>query len=606
MSTFLRTRANGALAAAILVAACGRIPGATTRPSSPDAAPSLPEIPLVEGALTPKLQYPSANAVVSARDSNFLFGSVGNGRATATINGHPVRVAPNGAFLAYLPLPPRTAPRYEIVAALGADTARVLHPIRLGVPAPAAPVAEGGRLAVDSASVAPRGSLMFREDERVRVAVRAPANASVWAAWDGGLQMLSSQPGDAALWAAEVPARMLRGGGTLFIARGADTVRLPINRVETADPSMPRFVQLGEAAADTDRVVIGRPMPAGTYKWMLLPGIIVEQTGRQDAFVRVRLDSQLEVWVDSNVVRPIASGYVAQRRTAGNLTLTPAPEWVDIAIPMGSRAPHLIEQLPRRIVLTLYGTQLSPDLIRYLGNDSLVRVVNWVPETSDRVRIDIDLNAEPYGYLVLWEGGRFILRLRRAPVVRTNRPLEGLTLVVDAGHPPGGAIGPTGLTEAQATLEIARRLEAMLRARGARVVMTRTTMEPLDLGMRSVMARRANGHALISVHLNAFGDGVNPFVNNGTSTLFFHPQTEPLARQVQRAMVRRLGLRDLGIHYQNIAIGRTTWMPALITEGLFMMVPEQEHAMRTVAGQEAYARAVAEGVEAYFKSRRSE
>ena len=44
-------------------------------------------------------------------------------------------------------------------------------------------------------------------------------------------------------------------------------------------------------------------------------------------------------------------------------------------------------------------------------------------------------------------------------------------------------------------------------------------------------------------------------------------------------MMRELGLRDLGIHYQNIAIGRTTWMPSIICEGLFLMVPEQENAL---------------------------
>jgi len=117
-----------------------------------------------------------------------------------------------------------------------------------------------------------------------------------------------------------------------------------------------------------------------------------------------------------------------------------------------------------------------------------------------------------------------------------------------------------------------------------------------------VIARRTNSHALISIHLNAFGDGVNPFPNVGTSTLFFHPQTEPLARLVQAGMMREMGLRDLGIHYQNIAIGRTMWMPSVICEGAFLMVPEQENAVKNAEFQERYARGVADGVEAYFRS----
>jgi N-acetylmuramoyl-L-alanine amidase len=43
-------------------------------------------------------------------------------------------------------------------------------------------------------------------------------------------------------------------------------------------------------------------------------------------------------------------------------------------------------------------------------------------------------------------------------------------------------------------------------------------------------------------------------------------------------------------------------MPAILTEGMFLMFPEQEAALRTTAGRELYARAVADGVEAYFRT----
>jgi len=132
--------------------------------------------------------------------------------------------------------------------------------------------------------------------------------------------------------------------------------------------------------------------------------------------------------------------------------------------------------------------------------------------------------------------------------------------------------------------------------------MTRTDMNAVDLHLRSVIARRANADALVSIHLNAFPNGVNPFVNNGTSTLFFHPQSEPLARLVQAGMMNELGLRDLGVHYQNIAIGRTSWMPSILCEGLFMMIPEQGAAIHTAEYQERYAVGVADGIEAYFRS----
>jgi len=335
---------------------------------------------------------------------------------------------------------------------------------------------------------------------------------------------------------------------------------------------------------------------------MLVPGTIVQETGRSGDNVRVRFDSQLEVWVDSTSVRSLPPGYPSPRRTVGAMWFAPAPEWVDLVMPVSSPPPYLLEQDHDRVTLTLYGTQATPDIIKFLQNDSLVRMINWVPDASDRIRISLELSQPPYGYLVLFDPARgFVLRLRRPPRVSRERPLEGLTITVDPGHPPGGAIGPTALTEAAGVLPVAEKLRQILEARGAHVIMTRTTLGAVDLHLRSVVARRANSHALISIHLNAFGDGVNPFPNVGTSTLFFHPQTEPLARLVQAGMMREMGLRDLGIHYQNIAIGRTMWMPSLICEGAFLMVPEQENAVKTPEFQERYARGVADGVEAYFR-----
>ncbi|HEY4131922.1 MAG TPA: N-acetylmuramoyl-L-alanine amidase, partial [Gemmatimonadaceae bacterium] len=545
---------------------------------TPRPAPPLPSIPTVDGPLAPHLVFPEPNQVIPVRDSNFIFGSVGNGHASLTINGHSVPVAPNGTFLAYLPVPPATAPRYELVARTATDSARTDVPVR--VPRPRVELPNTGRLVIDSGSVSPRGAtLSFRDDEPIRVSLRAPLNAKAWVVADGYIDPLVNTSGNA--FATDVPAGQMRNGGILYVMRGADTVHLNLSRVPAPDTT--RFVMLGDASsqADTDAYVIARPAPAATYKWMLIPGTIVQETGKSGDNIRVRLDNQLEVWVDAPSVRPLPAGYPSPRRTIGPMSFVPYPGYVDVVMPVNSPPPFLVEQYIDHIALTVYGATANPDIIKFLKNDSLVRMVNWVPEASDRVRMTFELTQHPYGYLVLYDQGRLILRLRRPPRVSLARPLDGLTITVDPGHPPGGAIGPTGYTEAQGVLAVGLKLRDLLEQRGAKVVMTRTDMEAVDLHLRSVIARQTNSNALLSVHENAFGDGVNPFVNNGTSTLFFHPQSEPLARLVQAAMMREFGLRDLGIHYQNIAIGRTTWMPSIISEGLFLMVPDQENAAKT-------------------------
>jgi N-acetylmuramoyl-L-alanine amidase len=97
----------------------------------------LPPIPLVEGPLAPKVVYPQLNQLITSKDSTFILGSVGNGRAALTVNGMPVRVEPNGSFLAFVPNPPPTAPQYDLVAVLRSDTARATQPVRVaGMPVP--------------------------------------------------------------------------------------------------------------------------------------------------------------------------------------------------------------------------------------------------------------------------------------------------------------------------------------------------------------------------------------------------------------------------------------------------------------------------------------
>ena len=592
--------------------------------------PTLPPVPLVEGPLKPSVRYPGADALIQARDSTFLFGTVGNGNATLRINGVLVPVAPNGAYLAFLPVPPASAPRYDLVATLGADTVRVSHPVR--VLAPPLVLSDTGPLVVDSSSIAPRARFWLRDDDPVRVSVRAPSNATVWVrTLDGttipmspssartwppldSVRRAAIAPGST--WQADVPGRhfriasppILRGrdtvrGPEVFVARGTDTARLVLATRDSLAPFGLAIIGTDSLAiSDTDRDVAGRSIPGGTTKWLIMRGTVLEVTGRVGNAYRMRLDPELEIWVDTGAARLLPPDVARPRRLAGNARVVPGEDWVDFVVPTGERPPYYVEPQAQSLVLTLYGTQANTENLRYLANDSTIRVIHWEQVGSDRVRYTLHLAHAPFGHLAFWDRGAFVLRVRKQPRIDRRFPLRGLRIVVDAGHPPAGATGPTGLYEAVPTLAIAKQLRAMLEERGATVIMTRTTDQPLALGDRSIASRRANGQAFVSIHLNAFGDGVNPFVSHGTGTYFYHIHSEPLARAIQQSLVRRLGLPDLGRYHESFSVTRSPYMPAVLAEGAFLMFPDQENALKTEEFQRAYARGILDGLEEYFRS----
>ncbi len=565
---------------------------------------ALPPIPAVDGPLNLHVVYPSSNQLLTVRDSNYIFGSTGTGLARLRIDGADVPVLPNGAFLAWLAVPAGDSPRYELLATRNGLDVSLTVPVRF--PATPVPLPDTGRLIVDRGSVAPSGTLGLRGDERVRVSIRAPQNANVALKLsDGSAVALTHGAGVA--WSTEVLARDLAKAGTIVVHRGRDTVSVATAPVTQMDVVPRRFGSLlnsdVDATSDTDQVSILRPTLGGTYKWLLFPKTVLEISGMRGSSFRMRLDSQLEAWVDSSAVQSVAATAPAPRRTASNARVSVAAQWSDLRIPVTEKPAYQVDVSGDALVLTLYGTVSNIDIVNFATNDPTVRDVTWDQAASDRVRVTVHLRHRVFGWLALWDRGAFVLRVRHLPAVDASRPLAGRVIAIDPGHPPIGTTGPTGLYEADAVLAVGQQLRAMLESRGATVVMTRTARGAVALGDRPITARRANAEAFVSVHLNAYPDGVNPLrARNGTNTYFFFDQAEPLARAVQRGLVRNIGLPDMGINYDNLAVARQSWMPAILCEGAFLIVPEQEAALRDEGFQKRYAAGIVEGLEEYFRS----
>jgi N-acetylmuramoyl-L-alanine amidase len=607
----------------------------------------------VAGPIRLRVAYPSATDRVDAGDSTFIFGTAGTGDATLRVNGTPVAVAPNGAWLAWVPIPSDSVINFHIEASTATDSALLVHPVsrtRRFRP-PSAPVW------VDSLSFSPGGQAWWPAGEYLPISVRASEGATVRLVLPNGtiVPLASASDPDAIPWGIRafdrdtanlhVTPRAERYTGVLRgVAVGDQQVpilgpaaaqgigesaarREPTSRTaprtpvveailgsDTARAAWPLSIRLLDTMAavvqfdddtarlgDTDSLTVGRARPGGTYHWFFPTGTRTVATGRLGDDLRVRLSRGQEAWVAVADAQLLPAGTPALRSTVGSITLTPADDRFLLRIPLGARIPFRVEEEPSRLTLRLYQAVSDINWTRFGVTDPYLRDIRWLQAADDEVTITLDLAGPLWGYRTRWSRSDLILELRRPPVVDPERPLSGRRILVDAGHPPAGALGPTGLREAEANLAVALQLQVMLQEAGAEVLMSRVADVPLDLLPRVRLADSAGAEVLVSIHNNALPDGVNPFSNSGSSVFYNHPRSLPLARAIQRQLVRRLGLRDLGVGRGDLALVRPTWMPAVLTEGLFMMVPDQEAALRSGTGQRRYALAIRDGIAEWLR-----
>jgi len=175
----------------------------------------------------------------------------------------------------------------------------------------------------------------------------------------------------------------------------------------------------------------------------------------------------------------------------------------------------------------------------------------------------------------------------------------------------GGASGVvTGQREADLALDVSLRLRTLLEREGIRVVMTRTTTNGASLGnvVRARTCNRAHAQLMLRVH----ADGSSDRSTHGTHTL--HPArragwtddvyapSRNAARLVQRAVVSRLGSRDLGLQERADLTG-FNWadVPVVLVELGFLSNPREDRLLATRAYRARAAAGLRDGTLAFLR-----
>jgi N-acetylmuramoyl-L-alanine amidase len=216
-------------------------------------------------------------------------------------------------------------------------------------------------------------------------------------------------------------------------------------------------------------------------------------------------------------------------------------------------------------------------------------------------------------------------------------------IVIDPGHggEDPGAIGRVdGTREKDVVLDISRRVAAILRKKGLKVVMTREKDEFIPLGERTQMANRLGADLFVSIHANAseriqprgcqtfflarakndearataalensalrFEKEDNPAPFDEASDLDFIlmdivqneylKESSDLAELIQNRFDGNLEIPNRGIDQAGFYVLNRAYMPAVLVETAFISNEIEEELLRKRSFRKALAESIAEGI----------
>jgi N-acetylmuramoyl-L-alanine amidase len=211
-------------------------------------------------------------------------------------------------------------------------------------------------------------------------------------------------------------------------------------------------------------------------------------------------------------------------------------------------------------------------------------------------------------------------------------------VVIDAGHGgyDTGSIGPTGFTEKELVLDVAKRLKTLIESEmGAEVIMTRTEDVFVPLESRTQIANKEEADLFISIHANSSQvksvRGVETFFlnmnaqsrdalttasrENAATERSIHDlqdivkkitlndkvdESRELAGHIQTAMSKRSNAgANRGVKQAPFLVLIGATMPSVLAEVSFISNPDEERQLKTAAYRQQIAESLLRGIRSY-------
>ena len=194
--------------------------------------------------------------------------------------------------------------------------------------------------------------------------------------------------------------------------------------------------------------------------------------------------------------------------------------------------------------------------------------------------------------------------------IKTVTASGKIIIVIDAGHggrDPGAVAGD--VYEKNINLDIAKRLEKLLKQKGYKVIMTRTkdvnlvnwkdngSYQRASLWQRAQLSKEKNAKLLISIHCNS--DRNKVFYGPQT---FYHPQSNSgkrLAQSIQEELIQVRDTRRQAIPGDYYLLNNTSCITVIVELG-YLSNAKDRSMLCLPDFQQKFAQAITRGVEKVY------
>lgn len=268
---------------------------------------------------------------------------------------------------------------------------------------------------------------------------------------------------------------------------------------------------------------------------------------------------------------------------------------------------HGIDRTNNEVILYLYNTNSYNETTfkNTFANTAFSEArIELIPQIGLKLSVPAKSNSLVNTYLGA-DGKTIKIKIKtpkqqvQKPVTQNNTVPKGVRkVVIDAGH-GGSDYGAlrNNINEKDITLDVSKRVEALLKKEGYAVKMTRSNDVYVSLQDRVSISEAYAPDIFVSIHVNS---SVKPEIT-GIETHYYHQESMSLAQTVHTALASAINSKNRGLFKSKFYVINHTTSPAILVEIGFISNDSERAQLVSEKRKQDTAKAIVEGVKNYFK-----